>query len=138
MNDDPGTTAGQDRDETPTERLDRQFEDLLQELRVSQAGVQILFVRPRRASAVSRRAAGQNSPIVGLPSRPEFVDAAENDEINTVARLMGVEPRQARWDLPGEPGAGRRPIRERGLQRLDLGTPRRSPGAEQRAPWLGR
>ena len=43
MNHDPGTTAGQDRDETPTERLDRQFEDLLQELRVSQAGVQILF-----------------------------------------------------------------------------------------------
>jgi O-antigen/teichoic acid export membrane protein len=31
------------RDETPTERLDRQFEDILQELRVSQAGVQILF-----------------------------------------------------------------------------------------------
>ncbi len=43
MNDDYGTTAGQDRDETPTERLDRQFEDLLQELRASQAGVQILF-----------------------------------------------------------------------------------------------
>jgi len=43
VKDDPGTTAGQDRDETPTERLDRQFEDLLQELRVSQAGVQILF-----------------------------------------------------------------------------------------------
>jgi uncharacterized membrane protein len=32
-----------DRDESPTERLDRQFADLLQELRVSQAGVQILF-----------------------------------------------------------------------------------------------
>ena len=31
------------RHETETERLDRQFDDLLQELRVSQAGVQILF-----------------------------------------------------------------------------------------------
>lgn len=37
------STTGDDRDETPTERLDRQFEDILQELRVSQAGVQILF-----------------------------------------------------------------------------------------------
>lgn len=43
MPDGPHPTAGDDRDETPTERLDRQFEDLLQELRVSQAGVQILF-----------------------------------------------------------------------------------------------
>lgn len=43
MNDGPGAAANDDRDETPTERLDRQFEDLLQELRVSQAGVQILF-----------------------------------------------------------------------------------------------
>jgi len=32
-----------DRDESHDERLDRQFDDLLQELRVSQAGVQILF-----------------------------------------------------------------------------------------------
>jgi cation transport ATPase len=31
------------RDETETERLDRNFQDLLQELRVAQAGVQILF-----------------------------------------------------------------------------------------------
>ena len=39
----PDSTADGERDETPTERLDRQFEDILQELRVSQAGVQILF-----------------------------------------------------------------------------------------------
>ena len=39
----PDPTAGDDRHETPTEQLDRQFEDILQELRVSQAGVQILF-----------------------------------------------------------------------------------------------
>jgi hypothetical protein len=31
-----------DRDETPTERLDRNWNDLLQELRVAQTGVQIL------------------------------------------------------------------------------------------------
>lgn len=31
------------RDETPEERADRKFEDLLQELRVSQTGVQFLF-----------------------------------------------------------------------------------------------
>jgi O-antigen/teichoic acid export membrane protein len=42
---DDGTSddAGDGRNETPVERLDRQFDDLLQELRVSQAGVQILF-----------------------------------------------------------------------------------------------
>jgi len=32
-----------ERDETDVERLDRNFQDLLQELRVAQAGVQILF-----------------------------------------------------------------------------------------------
>ena len=32
-----------ERDETEVERLDRNFQDLLQELRVAQAGVQILF-----------------------------------------------------------------------------------------------
>jgi uncharacterized protein DUF6328 len=32
-----------ERDETDMERLDRNFQDLLQELRVAQAGVQILF-----------------------------------------------------------------------------------------------
>ena len=31
-----------DRDETPAERIDRNFNELLQELRVSQTGVQIL------------------------------------------------------------------------------------------------
>ena len=31
------------RDETESERLDRNFGDLLQELRVAQTGVQILF-----------------------------------------------------------------------------------------------
>src|SRR3989440_12619176 len=31
------------RDETPTERADRNFTELLQELRVAQTGVQILF-----------------------------------------------------------------------------------------------
>jgi hypothetical protein len=41
VDDQSGTTDG--RNETPVERLDRQFQDLLQELRVSQAGVQILF-----------------------------------------------------------------------------------------------
>ena len=40
---DDDQTNDDGRDETPTERLDRQFEDLLQELRVSQVGVQILF-----------------------------------------------------------------------------------------------
>lgn len=40
---DPLAQEDDDRDESPTERLDRQFQDLLQELRVSQAGVQILF-----------------------------------------------------------------------------------------------
>jgi hypothetical protein len=40
-------TAGQDvredeRDETPLEKLDRQWNELLQELRVSQTGVQLL------------------------------------------------------------------------------------------------
>lgn len=33
---------GNDRNETPTERLDRNWEELLQELRVTQTGVQIL------------------------------------------------------------------------------------------------
>jgi hypothetical protein len=35
--------ANDGRDETKLEQLDRQFQDLLQELRVSQTGVQILF-----------------------------------------------------------------------------------------------
>jgi hypothetical protein len=34
--------ADQERDETPAEKLDRNWEDLLQELRVSQTGVQLL------------------------------------------------------------------------------------------------
>ena len=34
--------AGQDRDETPQERADRNWDELLQELRVSQTGVQLL------------------------------------------------------------------------------------------------
>ena len=32
-----------DRDETPDERFDRNWNELLQELRVAQTGVQILF-----------------------------------------------------------------------------------------------
>jgi hypothetical protein len=40
MNDPP---AGAERHETPTERDDRNFGELLQELRVTQTGVQILF-----------------------------------------------------------------------------------------------
>jgi O-antigen/teichoic acid export membrane protein len=41
--DKPGQQGGQDdRDETPTERLDRNWNDLLQELRVVQTGVQLL------------------------------------------------------------------------------------------------
>ncbi|HEV7788675.1 MAG TPA: DUF6328 family protein [Pseudonocardia sp.] len=37
-----GQRGSADRDETPTERLDRNWNDLLQELRVAQTGVQIL------------------------------------------------------------------------------------------------
>ncbi|MEW2586714.1 DUF6328 family protein [Streptomyces virginiae] len=36
-----GTTEG--RDETPQERADRQWQELIQEIRVAQTGVQILF-----------------------------------------------------------------------------------------------
>jgi hypothetical protein len=36
-------SQGSGRDESPTERLDRNFDEQLQELRVSQTGVQILF-----------------------------------------------------------------------------------------------
>ncbi|MGW6402143.1 DUF6328 family protein [Streptomyces sp. NPDC055134] len=36
-------SVGQDRHETPLERADRNFGELLQELRVTQTGVQILF-----------------------------------------------------------------------------------------------
>jgi len=36
-------TVSPERDETPAERADRNFDDLLQELRVAQTGVQILF-----------------------------------------------------------------------------------------------
>jgi hypothetical protein len=39
---DPGP-AGYDRDESVAHRLDRNYSELLQELRVAQAGVQILF-----------------------------------------------------------------------------------------------
>jgi hypothetical protein len=38
-----GDAAPDGRDETPTERADRNFDELLQELRVAQTGVQILF-----------------------------------------------------------------------------------------------
>lgn len=38
----PGTSSDNDRHETPTERLDRQWTELLQELRVIQTGVQFL------------------------------------------------------------------------------------------------
>ncbi|MFC9461059.1 DUF6328 family protein [Streptomyces sp. NPDC056983] len=41
---DPGPpSGGRDRHETPLERADRNFGELLQELRVTQTGVQILF-----------------------------------------------------------------------------------------------
>ncbi len=36
-------TTQQDRDETPSQRADRNFAELVQELRVAQTGVQILF-----------------------------------------------------------------------------------------------
>ncbi len=39
----PAVTAQDGRDETPRERADRNFTELLQELRVLQTGVQILF-----------------------------------------------------------------------------------------------
>jgi uncharacterized membrane protein len=38
-----GSVSAESRRETDAERLDRNFDDLLQELRVSQAGTQILF-----------------------------------------------------------------------------------------------
>src|SRR5436190_19904603 len=37
------TLTGTGRDETPLERWDRNFSELLQELRVAQTGVQVLF-----------------------------------------------------------------------------------------------
>jgi hypothetical protein len=40
MDAEPGTIT---RDETPAERADRNFNDILQELRVTQTGVQVLF-----------------------------------------------------------------------------------------------
>jgi hypothetical protein len=40
---DPGSTAQDQRDETPAERADRNWLDLLQELRVTETGVQVLF-----------------------------------------------------------------------------------------------
>jgi hypothetical protein len=45
-----------ERDETPTERLDRNWSDLIQELRVLQTGVQFLtgFLLTRRFSTSSR------------------------------------------------------------------------------------
>ena len=39
----PGRTSQRDRDETPSEHADRNFSELVQELRVAQTGVQILF-----------------------------------------------------------------------------------------------
>ena len=42
MDDRTGAASDPDRDETPGERLDRQWAELLQELRVSQTGVQVL------------------------------------------------------------------------------------------------
>lgn len=43
MPDGPVPTSVSDRDETPSERADRNFGELVQELRVAQTGVQILF-----------------------------------------------------------------------------------------------
>jgi hypothetical protein len=40
---DQGWNSGERRGETETERLDRNYEEILQELRVAQGGVQILF-----------------------------------------------------------------------------------------------
>lgn len=42
MTEDPAATARHERHETPTEQLDRNWSDLLQELRVVQTGVQLL------------------------------------------------------------------------------------------------
>lgn len=39
----PHRTTHEERDETPSERADRNFAELVQELRVAQTGVQILF-----------------------------------------------------------------------------------------------
>lgn len=47
----------EDRDETPSERLDRKFEDLLQELRVAQTGAQLVA-----------------GILVTLPFQPTFAD----------------------------------------------------------------
>ena len=38
----PSDPNGSERDETPTERADRNWDELLQELRVTQTGIQIL------------------------------------------------------------------------------------------------
>src|SRR4051812_4239749 len=43
MSDSESRPGGPDRRETPLERADRNFSELLQELRVTQTGVQILF-----------------------------------------------------------------------------------------------
>ncbi len=42
MDDEPPRGGSDERDETPTERADRNWDELLQELRVTQTGVQIL------------------------------------------------------------------------------------------------
>ena len=73
MSGQPDPPVGDDRDESPTERLDRQFEDILQELRVSQAGVQILFAF-----------------LLGIAFTPVFGDIADWQRDVYIATLLAT------------------------------------------------
>ncbi|HET6353999.1 DUF6328 family protein [Streptomyces sp.] len=62
------------RDETPEERADRRWTDLLQELRVAQTGVQILF-----------------GFLLAVAFQPRFVDLSDTDRhIYLVTVLLGA------------------------------------------------
>ena len=59
------------RDETPQERADRNFTELLQELRVAQTGVQILFAF-----------------LLTLPFSSRFADISARDRVAYVVTLL--------------------------------------------------
>ncbi|UUZ60928.1 DUF6328 family protein [Nocardioides sp. B-3] len=83
------------RDETPEERADRHWSDLLRELRVSQTGVQLLAAFP-----------------VSLPFQSRFTDLDAFQQRWYVGVLA-----LALLTLGGDPGAGRHPpprLRRRG------------------------
>jgi O-antigen/teichoic acid export membrane protein len=71
VGDDTGEEPKEGRHETPVERLDRQFDDILQELRVSQAGVQILFAF-----------------LLGIAFTPVFADIADWQRDVYIATLI--------------------------------------------------